>query len=263
MEDAHFAHINVKEVDGEKVSIFGILDGHCGRRVADLGAQYYPDFVLSHPELGKNTPCALVDAGIRTDHKVFQQIHRQDGGSTLIAAIVRGKSVSVSCIGDARSVISDGGRAVAMSIDHKPTDPAEQQRVARCGGMVHFGRVGGCLAVSRALGDFEFKFNGMHYAHKEYQVSNVADVRTINLTDSSQFLILACDGLWDVMNNDEAVAWVSDYIARAVDTTRSSTIDRNKILTQCSQALAETAVSRGSMDNVSVTIVAFHEWIRQ
>ena len=264
MEDAHFSLINAKELEGgDKVSVFGILDGHCGRRVADLGAQYYPDFILSHPEVGKNMAVAMVDAGIKTDHKVFQQIHRQDGGSTLIAAAVRGKHLFVACIGDARAVLSDGGRAVAMSIDHKPTDPAEQQRVSRCGGMVHFGRVGGCLAVSRALGDFEFKFNGLHYVHKEYQVSNVADIRSINLTDASQFLVLACDGLWDVMSNDDAVAWVTDYIGRAVDSTKSATIDRSRILHQCAEALAEAAISRGSMDNVSVTIVAFHDWIRQ
>merc|ERR1711991_811723 len=56
------------------------------------------------------------------------------------------------------------------------------------------GRVGGCLAVSRALGDFEFKFNGLQYVHREYQVSNVADIRSINITDATQFLILACHG---------------------------------------------------------------------
>jgi serine/threonine protein phosphatase PrpC len=263
MEDAHFSMINVKEIEGQQVSIFGILDGHCGRRVADLGAQFFPEFFLSHPDAAKNPPLALVDSGIRTDHRVFQQIHRQDGGSTLIVATVVGKTLHVACIGDARAVLSEAGRAVAMSIDHKPTDPPEQQRVARCGGMVHFGRVGGCLAVSRALGDFEFKFNGLKYIHKEYQVSNVADIRSIALNDASQFLIIACDGLWDVMTNEDAVSWVTDYIGRAVETNKAPAIDRSKVLNACSQALAEAAVARGSMDNVSVTIVAFHEWIRQ
>jgi serine/threonine protein phosphatase PrpC len=263
MEDAHFAHINVREVEGQPASLFGILDGHCGRRVADLGSQYFPEFYLSHPDAGKNPAAALVDSGIRTDHRVFQTIHRQDGGSTLIVGLILGRTLYVACIGDARAVLCEAGRAVAMSIDHKPTDPAEQQRVSRCGGMVHFGRVGGCLAVSRALGDFEFKFNGLKYVHKEYQVSNVADIRSINLTDASQFVILACDGLWDVMTNDEAVQWVTDYIGRAVETSKSATIDRSKVLNNCSQALAEHAVNRGSMDNVSVTLIALHEWIRQ
>merc|ERR1712146_481193 len=152
-----------------------------------------------------------------------------------------------------------GNRAVAMSVDHKPTDPGEQQRVSRCGGMVHFGRVGGCLAVSRALGDFEFKFNVLQYVHREYQVSNVADIRSINITDATQFLILACDGLWDVMTNEDAVSWATDYISRAVDSSKTPTVDRTRVLNNCAQALAEAAVARGSMDNVSVVIVAFHE----
>jgi serine/threonine protein phosphatase PrpC len=262
MEDAHFAIVNAKDVEGNPVALFGILDGHCGRKVADLAAQFFPEFLLSHPDLTRNTAVALVDAGIRTDHRVFQTIQHNDGGSTAIIAVIKPKSIHVGCIGDARSVLCDNGKAIAMSVDHKPTDPSEQQRIMRCGGMVHFGRVGGCLAVSRALGDFEFKFNGQRYVHKEYQVSNVADVMSINISDTTHFLILACDGLWDVMTNEEAVSFVNDFIASQLDHAKNG-VDRERILNHCAQRLAEAAVDRGSMDNVSVTLVAFHDWVKQ
>lgn len=64
----------------------------------------------------------------------------------------------VACLGDARAVLYDGKTTIAMSEDHKPHNSKESNRITRCGGFVQFGRVCGVLAVSRALGDFEFKF---------------------------------------------------------------------------------------------------------
>ena len=264
MEDAHFAYLKAKEVDRQPLSIFGVLDGHCGRRVADLGAQFIPSDFIAHPQAGKNNADALIETIIRSDHKIFHTIGRQDGGSTAIVAVVHGRQLSVACLGDARAVLCDGNTAIPMSIDHKPGDPGEQQRIVRCGGVVHFGRVGGCLAVSRALGDFEFKFNGPRMQQREFQVSNVPDVRQYTITDSSNYLILACDGLWDVMTNEEAVSWVNAHLQKInekdVVVNSRGGMDRTKLLRQCAQELALAAIRKGSQDNVSVTLIAFHEW---
>lgn len=255
MEDEHINLINAKTVDGNPLSLFAVLDGHCGRRVAELGSQMLPEALFTHPMIGQNNAQAFVEAIMQIDRQIFQAIRNQDGGCTLITALVHKRMLFVANLGDARAVLCDSGQAVPMSIDHKPTDPAEQARIVRCGGFVHFGRVSGCLAVSRALGDFEFKVSMGRFVQKEFQVSNVADIRQINLTDGTRFLIIACDGLWDVMTNEDAVLWVTEYLAKH----ESALIrDPNTTLNRAGQALAEAAVSRGSTDNVSCTILLFH-----
>jgi protein phosphatase len=254
MEDEHFALLNATQVDGQSVSMFGILDGHCGRKVADLGAKFVPECFLSHPAVGQNNALALVEAIIQADRNVFQTIGKTDGGSTLICAVIHGRMLFVGCLGDARAVVCDGNTTIAMSEDHKPTDAKENARVVRCGGTVQFGRVCACLAVSRALGDFEFKFSGNRFvSNKELMVSNVADVKQLNITDATKFLLLACDGLWDVLSNEEATHFVLEYLKRA------DLRDPQKALDLCSHRLCEHAVEKGSMDNVSVMIMFFHD----
>ena len=75
------------------------------------------------------------------------------------------------------------------------------------------------------------------------------------MTDDSNFLIVACDGLWDVMTNEAAVAWVKDYLTKNEEALLNSVTDT---LNKAGQAMAEHAVKLRSSDNVSVTIILFH-----
>lgn len=259
MEDEHFSHVNVTNVESQPVSVFGILDGHCGRRVAELGCRIVPECFLSHPAIGQNNALALAESIVQADRSIFQAMGKTDGGSTLIMAVVHGRMLFVACLGDARAVVYDGNSTIAMSEDHKPGDIREQQRIVRCGGTVQFGRVCGCLAVSRALGDYEFKFSGTRFTNqRELMVSNLADVKQINITDATKFLVMGCDGVWDVLTNEESTQFVVDYLRRVgVDKLRSGEV--SKILDDCATKLADYAIERGSMDNVSVTLVFFHD----
>lgn len=260
MEDEHFSLIQTATVEGQPLSIIGILDGHCGRRVADLGARIVPDCIMAHPAIGQNNALALVESIVQADKNIFQQIGKTDGGSTLICAVIHGRMLFVACLGDARAVVYDGSMVTPMSEDHKPTDPREQQRIVRCGGSVQFGRVCGCLAVSRALGDYELKFTGTKFiGNKELVVSNIADVKQLNVTDATKFLVLACDGLWDVLSNEEAVYFVVDYLKK-INASEIKTADgARRALDNCSTKLADYAIEKGSMDNVSVTLIFFHD----
>lgn len=260
MEDEHFNMINVATVEGQPISLFGILDGHCGRRVAELGSRFVPECFLAHPAIGQNNALALAESIVQADRNIFQVIGKSDGGSTLINAVVHGRMLFVSCLGDARAVLYDGTSTIAMSEDHKPSDVREQQRIVRCGGTVQFGRVCGCLAVSRALGDFEFKFTGTKFTNqRELMVSNLADVKQINVTDATKFLVLGCDGVWDVLSNEDATRFVIEYLKRIGPDRLRNASDVNRHLDECATRLADYAIERGSMDNVSVTIVFFHD----
>jgi len=122
-----------------------------------------------------------------------------DDGSTALCCLVRGAHVVVANAGDSRAVACVGGRAVALSVDHKPNLPAERARIHLAGGTVtslmgcH--RVMGMLAMSRALGDVMI----------EQYLSQEPDLTEQEL-GPRDFVVMASDGLWDVMTNHEAAA---------------------------------------------------------
>lgn len=103
-------------------------------------------------------------------------------------------------------------------------------------------------------------------------VSNVADVKQLSLSDESKFLLLACDGLWDVISNEEATQFVKDFLTYTPDINDPlvakgmkpypSAATVQKALNNCCKKLAEFAVDRGSSDNVTVMLLFFHDVVQ-
>ena len=116
--------------------------------------------------------------------------------------------------GDSRCVLSRGGKAVPLSFDHKPTNEEETRRIMAAGGTVSGGRVQGNLALSRAIGDFEFK-QGTHLTPEQQMVTADPEVTITQLVPEDEFIVLACDGIWDVMTNEEVVDFVSQRLPHA------------------------------------------------
>jgi len=115
--------------------------------------------------------------------------------------------------GDSRAVLCRKGVAYAMSIDHKPELETENSRIEKAGGWVSEGRVKGNLNLSRSLGDLEYKQN-KRLPPEEQMITAFPDVVVENLTDDSEFMILACDGVWDCKTNQEACDFVSERLKR-------------------------------------------------
>lgn len=99
-----------------------------------------------------------------------------------------------------------------MSYDHKPVNKGENSRIVAAGGFVEFGRVNGNLALSRALGDFEFKQNRNLPAESQIVTAD-PDIITHTSTPEDEFLIIACDGIWDVLKSQEVVDFTRRLIA--------------------------------------------------
>ena len=95
--------------------------------------------------------------------------------------------------GDSRSVLGVKGRAKPLSFDHKPQNEGEKARITAAGGFVDFGRVNGNLALSRAIGDFEFK-KSAELAPEQQIVTAYPDVVVHEMGDDDEFLVIACDG---------------------------------------------------------------------
>jgi len=135
-------------------------------------------------------------------------------------------------VGDARAVLCSAGEAIRLTHDHKGSDKGEVKRIKEAGGFVLNNRVNGVLAVTRSLGDS---------AMKEFVVGTPYTT-TVELTDADEFLILACDGLWDVLKDQEAV----DLVRKETNAQKAS------------EMLVKHALDNYSQDNVTVLVVRFH-----
>jgi len=134
-------------------------------------------------------------------------------GCTATVILITRTEIICANSGDSRTVLSRAGRAREMSEDHKPENPGELSRIKRSGGFVEEGRVNGMLALSRALGDFEYKGNSQ-LPPREQAVSAYPDVRIEPIDAQTQFVILACDGIWDVKTSQESVDFLMSRLYR-------------------------------------------------
>ena len=108
--------------------------------------------------------------------------------------------------GDSRGVLSQKKIALDLSIDHKPDLPSERSRVLKAGHIVDDGRVDGIIAISRAIGDWEYKDPKKDAA--KMAVSSYPEVKIVEIKADTEFIICACDGIWDCMTSQEAVNFV-------------------------------------------------------
>ncbi|KAK8610069.1 hypothetical protein V6N13_026613 [Hibiscus sabdariffa] len=172
-------------------------------------------------------------------------------GSTAVVVLISREEVVVANCGDSRAVLCRGGTAVALSRDHKPDRPDERERVEAAGGRViniNGNRVLGVLATSRSIGDQYLK---------PYVISK-PEVSVIERTKSDTFVILASDGLWDVVSNELACEVVKRYFDGQIKIRFSDDNGGGCSGNRAAEAaamLAELAMARGSTDNISVIVV--------
>ncbi|XP_057468802.1 probable protein phosphatase 2C 11 isoform X2 [Actinidia eriantha] len=233
MED--FYETRISEVDGQMVAFFGVFDGHGGSRTAEYLKNNLFKNLSSHPDFIKDTKSAIVESFRQTDADYLngEKGQQKDAGSTASTAVLLGDRLLVANVGDSRVVACRDGSAIPLSIDHKPDRSDERQRIEQAGGFIIWAgtwRVGGVLAVSRAFGDKLLK--PYVVAEPEIQDEEI---------DGIDFIIIASDGLWNVLSNKEAVAIVQD-ITDAESASRK---------------LIEAAYATGSSDNITCVVVRF------
>ena len=186
-----------------------VFDGHGGEFVAEWAESQLHAHIAAAPMFATNLPQAAVEGMLHADEKLRQQFcgHASHCGTTASVALLRERELVVGNLGDSRAVLSmDGGqRAVPMSWDQRPDVPVEVDRIRREGGVVEHERLNGELAVSRALGDFNLK-GGPGAAGTG--MGAVAEVAQCVVADRHDFLLLASDGLWDKMTNEDAVTFI-------------------------------------------------------
>lgn len=171
-----------------------------------------------------------------------------DAGATSVVMAVRGGYLVVANAGDSRAIVSRKGRALALSEDHKPALPTELQRIQKAGGWVTAqGRINGNLNLSRALGDLKYK-GDKSLPRAEQIITAQPDITKHKLEKGDEFVVLACDGVWDCMTNQEVVDFVSARLKRKM--SLKAIIE--EILDHC---LAEDPRSTGGIGGDNMTCI--------
>lgn len=150
----------------------------------------------------------------------------------------------VANAGDCRAVLCRRGKAIEMSRDHKPMCSRERERIEASGGSVFDGYLNGQLNVTRALGDWHME--GMKTSDGRGPLSAEPELITLNLTEEDEFLIIGCDGIWDVFRSQNAI----DFARRKLQ-------EHNDPL-MCSKDIVGEALKRKSGDNLSAVVICFH-----
>lgn len=176
----------------------------------------------------------------------------KDSGCTAVVALLHDKELFVANAGDSRCVVCRNGKALEMSIDHKPEDQVEFERIQKAGGRVTLdGRVNGGLNLSRAIGDHGYKMN-KKVQPEDQMISALPDIKKIFIEPEDEFMVLACDGIWNFMTSDDVVEFVQDRIA---DPTKKLTDICEEMFDYC---LAPHTKGDGTgCDNMTAIIVQF------
>ncbi|GMF28541.1 unnamed protein product [Phytophthora lilii] len=147
--------------------------------------------------------------------------------------LTQGDEIFVAHTGDSRAVlVHRSGKVSVLTSDHKPNRPDERRRIQELGGSVVFWgvwRVEGILAVSRAIGDRMLK---------PFVVAE-PEVKKFTRTETDRYVVLASDGVWDTVSNDDAAQLVLKYEDPQA----------------AAQRIMEEAYARGSMDNICVMVI--------
>ena len=232
---------------------YGVFDGHGCSHVADACRDRMHELVAEELA-GAAQPESWTGAMERSFARMDAEVTASGGGdsascrceankcdhvgSTAVVAVVGEQRVLVANCGDSRAVLCRDGAPVVLSSDHKPDRPDELERIEAAGGRVIFwegARVLGVLAMSRAIGD----------GYLKPFVTAVPEVTVTDRAAGDECLILASDGLWDVVTNETACEVARACLRRG----------RDRWCAEAAAMLTKLALTKNSSDNISVVVV--------
>ncbi|XP_072988001.1 probable protein phosphatase 2C 47 isoform X1 [Typha latifolia] len=248
MEDEHICVDNLVEyLGGPKDfpapgAFYGVFDGHGGKDAASFVRMNIVKFISEDSHFPSSMEKAMKSAFTKADHALADSRSLdRSSGTTALVALIFGRTMLIANAGDCRAVLGKRGRAIELSRDHKPNCKGEKLRIEKLGGFVYDGYLNGQLSVSRALGDWHLKGTKGCLS----PLSSEPDLHETLLTEEAEFLVIGCDGLWDVMSSQCAVTMVRKELMIHNDPER------------CSRALVQEALKRNTCDNLTVVVVCF------
>jgi len=251
-EDKHNIILNINNQDKtlQPINFYSIYDGHGGKAISSYLSQKFPDYFVKksvqYPLTGKYISATYKSIVNDLNNNYTKQ--SMQCGATCLAMIEyehnNFRYIDILNSGDSRCVLCSDTKAVAKTMDHKPNWPHEKERITKLGGKIVFDgydwRIGD-LSVSRAFGDKD----------AAPYVTAKPDIYRHKIKKSDRFVILACDGFWDVFTNQDAVNLV---LESCFDLKKNKRINTK---VNIAKVLANAALEKGSTDNITIIVVFF------
>ncbi|KAL5224637.1 hypothetical protein ABZP36_011276 [Zizania latifolia] len=236
MEDVYICHDNFMQdfgLDGPS-AFYVVFDGHGGKHAADFVCRNLPRFIIEDEAFLQTNAAFAYACSVNSSLA---------SGMTALAALVVGRSLLVANAGDCRAVLCCHGKAIEMSRDHRSSCNREKVCIEASGGYVYDDRLNGQLNVAWAIGDWHME--GLKACNGLGSLSAEPEVMISNLTED-EFLIIGCDGIWDVFCSQNVV-----------DSARRNLQEHDDPFACCKELVNE-AIKRKSLANHSVVVVCFN-----
>lgn len=259
MEDEHLriddlsTHLGAVFTFPKPNALYAVFDGHGGAEAAAYVKRnairlFFQDVDFTKTAEVSDSFLQEVENSIRKGYILADLALADDinvsssTGTTALTALILGRLLMVANAGDCRAVLSRKGEAINMSQDHRPSYAMERRRVEALGGFIDDGYLNGVLSVTRALGDWDMKLP----RGSASPLIAEPEFRQIILNEDDEFLIIGCDGIWDVMSSQQAVSLVRRGLRRHDDPDL------------CAKELVMEALRLNTFDNLTVVIVCFN-----
>ena len=252
MEDKFLIKLNIGPK--KSTHIFGIFDGHGGREVSKFISEHFVEEFLKNENYEKgDIKACLKETFLNLDKKLLEEKSMQEmtedhflfikefnlnekeseinmkeengykyieeisytcGCAAIILVLHNYTEIYFANLGDCRGIIiRNGNHFVKMTNDHKPNNNEEKKRIKRAGSKILDDRVNGKLNLSRSFGDYQFKLR-RDLKQVEQAVSACPEITFIKRTKRELFIVLACDGVWDCLTNNQIAQFFNERINR-------------------------------------------------
>jgi protein phosphatase 1L len=251
--------------------LFGVFDGHGGSVAAQLTAEQLPDVIKAQRKASPDMKTALTQSFLDMEKRLYDHAAKElfKSGTTVTLVIIENNRLWCANVGDSRSILCRGGKPIVLTRDHSPALPEEKTRIEAAGGTVSslqttnrgfraylsswtsssktsvmgISRVWPAgISVSRTLGDILYKDPAYGAVQMKGLIIPDPDIKELVIEPADEFLIIASDGFWDVVTNENAIKLVKKYLK----------VKDPKVI---AQVLADDAFSYGSTDNITVIVV--------
>ena len=246
-------NLNNKNIDYHNCLYLSIFDGHGGDKISKYLKNNLSKYLINNNIESFNISKDYSKYIIKIYEKIQKELINNNVkantmGSTSLTSLIYQKNninyLKIINLGDCRAILCNKYNiGIQLSIDHKPDKPNELLRIKKIGGIIEYSknddpRISG-LSVSRCFGDLDCNY-----------ISQIPDIYDYKLKND-KFIVMACDGLWDVLSNQDVV----DFIIKELWNIKDIKDYINKSEKNIANKLGEYAISKGSMDNISVIII--------
>ena len=254
---------------------FGVYDGHGGKGCSFYLKDNLHKNVQEFSEFGIKLGIEKTEVNFKKEEGLNEKGEIKDGsGSCGIIAMIKNRKCIIANVGDSRLVIYKNGKVSFTTEDHKPGLESEKKRIEAAGGTIYqtpslfplyqngkeveipWRVLPGRLSVSRTFGDIEAKEE--KFGGKKGVVIALPDITEIELNDEYNFIIIGCDGIFDVLSNEELLECIHIVLKEKKMTEYINEADIHELCGDFADMIIKSALAKDSFDNVSCIVIALN-----